>query len=893
MYCPEAVVEHVIDPARLTRNWFRRRAAWQAVSEFINDPKRTTAYAPAAAEHLRLVSRTGARRSPLGFFHQVDDPEEFRRDVGLAYDLVVATLAGGIQIDPERDLDPQHDRGTAAGLRARAIGMMRFAAQRNRGVRRMLHLALPARSLFSRQVRVPRAAAQETASSSARSSARSSELARRFCSLPFQYAEIQSSGGVYVCCPQYSGERSIGSIFENSPDEIWNGKEAQAIRAGVLDGSFSHCHHDNCPYIASLSLPTRELASADDEMRSIMENNTTILERGPTSVKLCHDTTCNLSCPSCRAHSMVADRETEGKLEHTHRNFIVPFLKDTKNLGVSGDGDPFASRHYREVLRETKETSPNMKIDLHTNGVLLDEHAWQECALEGRVAGVLVSIDAATPETYAQVRRGGDFARLLRNLSFIAERRASGEIASFKLAFVVQAANYREMPAFVNLARGFNVDHVEFSLIHHWSRGMSKEAFAEAQIWRTDHPMHAALLEILRDPIFDDSRVLLGDVAPLRRRRTVLEGAEAADAVSLQEPNTSELGNWKSRREYQAACDSAYAQLSLAHGPTEFPSDGVTVICVARNEAGRMPGFLAHYQKLGVRHIHIIDNASTDETRDIAASCPNTTLWTTNASFAEAAFGHIWIGAIVRRHGLGSWVLSVDADEHLVYDGMDRHDLKSLCVWLQSQQQTRLFAPLIDMYPGLPAIKGNGSIHPSDKAADERMLEHCPYFDGTGPGRYDFQETSRGTHVRGGVRARVIAGLSDDVFCLTKVPLALWDEDTDYCDLHFPFPYICNPRQNHGALLHFKFTDGFRRKVSEAIQENQHWNDAYEYRLYDRWLGTGKPLFDEQHSVRYQGPRSLISQGLLQPIDWSSLSPAERDGIQPAGEAGHRPGRLT
>ena len=897
MYCPEAVVEHIIDPARLTRNWFRRRSAWQAVSEFIKDPKRMTAYAPAAAEHLRLVSRTGARRSPLGFFQQVEDPEEFRRDVGLAYDLVVTTLAGGIQINPRHGLDSEQDRGATPGLRHRAVGMMRFAAQRNRGVRRMLYLALPARGLFSRKARMSRAVAQEIDRPSVRSNARSIELARRFCSLPFQYTEIQSSGSVYVCCPQYSGERSIGNIFENSPDEIWNGKEAQAIRAGVLDGSFSHCHHANCPYISSLSLPTREQASADEEIRSIIESNTTVLKRRPASVRIAYDTTCNLSCPSCREHVIVADRETEAKLEHTHRNFIVPFLRDAKSLGASGDGDPFASRHYREVLRGTKETSPGMKIDLHTNGLLLDERAWQECALEGRVAGVLVSIDAATPETYAQVRRGGDFARLLQNLDFIAERRVASEIAIFKLAFVVQAANYREMPAFVELARRFNADQVEFSLIHHWSRAMSKEAFAEAQIWRADHPMHASFLEILRDPVFDDSRVLLGDVAPLRRRRAVLEGAEAADVAGsptadLLELNASGPDNLRAHREYQAACDAAYAQLTLVGGPAEFPSDGVTVICVARNEAGRMPSFLAHYQKLGVRHIHIIDNASTDGTRDIVASCPNATLWTTDASFADAAFGHIWIGAIVRRHGLGNWVLSVDADEHLVYDGMDRRDLKSLCAWLQSQQQTRLFAPLIDMYPGLPTAREDGGLHPLDKTADELMLEDCPYFDGAGPGNYDFQGTSRGIHVTGGVRARVIAGSSDNVFCLTKVPLARWDEDTDYRDLHFPFPYICNPRQNHGALLHFKFTDGFRKKVSEAIQENQHWNDAYEYKLYDRWLGTGKPLFDERHSVRYQGPHSLISQGLLRRIDWSSVAPTERSEVQPLGASGRRRDRL-
>jgi len=142
MYCPEAVVEHVIDPTRLTRRWFRRRAAWQAVSDFIKNPVQTTAYAPAAAEHIRLMFKNGARDGPMGLFRQVEDPDEFRHDVGLAYDLVVATLAGGIEGDAERG------RGTAAALKAKTIGAMRLAAQKNRHVRQVLHLALRARGLF-------------------------------------------------------------------------------------------------------------------------------------------------------------------------------------------------------------------------------------------------------------------------------------------------------------------------------------------------------------------------------------------------------------------------------------------------------------------------------------------------------------------------------------------------------------------------------------------------------------------------------------------------------------------------------------------------------------------------------------------------------------------------
>jgi len=347
------------------------------------------------------------------------------------------------------------------------------------------------------------------------------------------------------------------------------------------------------------------------------------------------------------------------------------------------------------------------------------------------------------------------------------------------------------------------------------------------------------------------------------------------------DPNSLDEGTWHwgdwNHHEYQAACDSAYGQLTLMSGPAKFPSDGVTVVCAVRNEAELLPSFHAHYRKLAVRHIHIIDNSSNDHTREIASSQPRTTVWTTSASYAAAAFGQLWVGAIVRRHGLGNWVLNVDVDEHLVYDRMDRHDIGSLCAWLQSRQQTRLFAPLVDMYPGL-ATEGKSSLLARlkgillDKLANESMLRRCPYFDRrelSDSANYDFQTTSRGIDVRGGVRRRVIAEPSEDVFCLSKVPLALWDEQTAYRNVHFPFPFGWNPHQNYGALLHFKFIGGLRKKVADAIQEKQHWKDSYEYRLYERWLGTGTPLYSEQFSVRYQGPDSLISQGLLQPISWS------------------------
>jgi glucosyl-dolichyl phosphate glucuronosyltransferase len=102
IYAPAATVEHVINPARLTHEWFRRRLAWQAVSDFIKDSKRASVYAPVAAEHLRLFLRSARRRVPPGFYAATEDAGEFLQDVGLTYDLMIAMLNGGVDLDAVR-----------------------------------------------------------------------------------------------------------------------------------------------------------------------------------------------------------------------------------------------------------------------------------------------------------------------------------------------------------------------------------------------------------------------------------------------------------------------------------------------------------------------------------------------------------------------------------------------------------------------------------------------------------------------------------------------------------------------------------------------------------------------------------------------------------------------
>jgi MoaA/NifB/PqqE/SkfB family radical SAM enzyme len=166
-------------------------------------------------------------------------------------------------------------------------------------------------------------------------------------------------------------------------------------------------------------------------------------------------------------------------------------------------------------------------VQIQTNGVLLDERAWGELGLEGLVESVWVSIDAATPATYAVVRRGGDFARLLSNLVFLAWLRESGRLPLLRLDFVVQALNFREMPAAAELARALGADGIYFQMIRNWGT-YSVAEFREHYIGSPDHPAYSEFLAVLRHPSLDWPGVDFSNVRRLRDLALATQPATAA-----------------------------------------------------------------------------------------------------------------------------------------------------------------------------------------------------------------------------------------------------------------------------------------------------------------------------------------------------------------------------
>ncbi len=364
---------------------------------------------------------------------------------------------------------------------------------------------------------------------------------------------------------------------------------------------------------------------------------------------------------------------------------------------------------------------------------------------------------------------------------------------------------------------------------------------------------------------FDEIERKLTALDEIERKLTVVTG-QLQNSYKLPLWSLDVLAHgliWPNHGQYLQACDEAYQELSLVSNFNEFTVDVPTVVCVARNEEQRLPIFIKHYQKLGVKSIHIIDNNSSDKTAEIARSYASVTLWKADASFERAAHGQAWRGAIVRRHGIGHWVLNLDADELFVYDEMDVKNISHVQDWLISAGIERLYTPMIDIYTDLPLNEG---CIIDDKM---RLLFDGKIKDGRPP--YARQQSLYGADLVGGPRSRMMASIGEtSTPWLSKYALARWDAATAYANHHYPYPFDRNPKHYFAALLHLKLLGDFPSRVKNAVIEKQYWNEAADYKSYQRWLTSSldNKLASDDYSVEYIGPQSLIAAGIIDPAPW-------------------------
>ena len=121
-------------------------------------------------------------------------------------------------------------------------------------------------------------------------------LKGKYCLSPFVQVNINNNGEVGICGCSTWQPTTIGNIFKNSLQDLLSGTVAQKIRESIIDGTYIYCHPNKCGILRSNSLNEYETLPTD--VKWAVNDSSRFLV--PRHVVLAMDSTCNLSCPSCR-----------------------------------------------------------------------------------------------------------------------------------------------------------------------------------------------------------------------------------------------------------------------------------------------------------------------------------------------------------------------------------------------------------------------------------------------------------------------------------------------------------------------------------------------------------------------------------------------------------------
>lgn len=290
------------------------------------------------------------------------------------------------------------------------------------------------------------------------------DIMSKICSAPWNTVAVVPGGDVYSCLCGAWTDRVIGNLQTQSLTEIYkNSVMLDQLKSSVLDGSYRFCRADMCPNLHNLE--TAPVGVYQDQLQQ------PIL---PTTVMLGIDENCNLKCPSCRNQRVYSKtmnstvRNILSNLQQSYRDFDQPV-----QVFCDGAGDLFTSEAYNQFLFNGE--LPNcFKLVVTTNGNLLKKKMQKILSIADRFQSFIVSLDAATAETYA-ITRGGDFDIVLQGVEQLKQH---GFKVNFQ--FVLQRANYHELAQYRELANRLQVPY-GVQLLHRWPH-MSETYWLENSI---------------------------------------------------------------------------------------------------------------------------------------------------------------------------------------------------------------------------------------------------------------------------------------------------------------------------------------------------------------------------------------------------------------------------
>jgi MoaA/NifB/PqqE/SkfB family radical SAM enzyme len=188
-------------------------------------------------------------------------------------------------------------------------------------------------------------------------------------------------------------------------------------------------------------------------------------------------TKCNIDCIQCGLKSHpLKNRDIPGEVLRLLEE--GGYLDRAASLLFSDYGETLMGSRF-DALLELVGRHRLPVSSFFTNGTLLTEQMARRI-VEAQVKLIIVSVDAATKETYERIRRKSDFDLVVHNIELLQRIKKERGAVHPRLHFncVGMKSNVQELPELVRLAHRLGVEAVVYSNLVPYSYELSQEALA-------------------------------------------------------------------------------------------------------------------------------------------------------------------------------------------------------------------------------------------------------------------------------------------------------------------------------------------------------------------------------------------------------------------------------
>lgn len=183
---------------------------------------------------------------------------------------------------------------------------------------------------------------------------------------------------------------------------------------------------------------------------------------------------CNIKCRTCMRNTwdeplgMMSAEVFECVLASLMALPVRPLVM------FSGIGEPMAHPQTTEMVARVKQAG--CRVELTTNGTLLDERRARQLVDAG-LDTMWVSLDGATPDSYADVRLGAELPKVVENLKRFRPMRKGmyHPMPELGIAFVALRRNIADLPKVIALGRSLGASRFMVSNLLPYSTEMREE----------------------------------------------------------------------------------------------------------------------------------------------------------------------------------------------------------------------------------------------------------------------------------------------------------------------------------------------------------------------------------------------------------------------------------